>query len=299
METAVATEAAAAVPPLPLPLAAPVPAASGTWACSNCLNTKQDNVKLPQKFEKAVAERAGGGWARSSRAAREGPAGPASSSRAFSLSLSLPFSFSFSFSFFLFFLRGSAARALSAVGRSCAHRLVSFAKRTGALAQALAPPCRAPRRGLAGSAPHAGDARSTRARRSQNHQAASSPAGLPSQPLAALARKRSPRAGCAAGSPSRRAVARTPLRGWRNTVEIVLLEISNSMKPYAPVFHASTNKSRPMIVFFESQTISMRFPAVFCPTSQPAFSPRPRPVGARASRPGLQTFAPDARANTI
>ena len=27
------------------------------------------------------------------------------------------------------------------------------------------------------------------------------------------------------------------VRGWRSTVEIVLLEISNSMKPYASVFH--------------------------------------------------------------
>ena len=38
--------------------------------------------------------------------------------------------------------------------------------------------------------------------------------------------------------------------GWRNTVEIVLFEISNSMKPYPSVFHADTNNMRPVIVSF-------------------------------------------------
>ena len=38
---------------------------------------------------------------------------------------------------------------------------------------------------------------------------------------------------------------------WQNTVEIVLSEISNSMKPYASVLHAYSSKSRPEISFAE------------------------------------------------
>ena len=44
------------------------------------------------------------------------------------------------------------------------------------------------------------------------------------------------------------------MSGWRNTVEVVLFEISNSMKPYPPVFHSYTNKLRPVIGIFEPQT---------------------------------------------
>ena len=57
------------------------------------------------------------------------------------------------------------------------------------------------------------------------------------------------------------------VRGWQNTVEIVLFEISNSMKPYPSVFHTYINHVRPMVGFL-SQTISMRFPTVFRPHSQ-------------------------------
>ena len=50
--------------------------------------------------------------------------------------------------------------------------------------------------------------------------------------------------------------------GWWNTVELVLFEISNSIKPYPSVFHAYTNKMRPVIVSL-SQQISTSFPTVF------------------------------------
>ena len=52
------------------------------------------------------------------------------------------------------------------------------------------------------------------------------------------------------------------MRSWRNTVEIVLFEISNSMKPYPSVVHAYTSKLRPVICCL-SQNNSMRFPTVF------------------------------------
>ena len=42
-----------------------------------------------------------------------------------------------------------------------------------------------------------------------------------------------------------------PMRGWRNTVEIVLFEISDSMKPHPSIFHICTNKLRPAICFLE------------------------------------------------
>ena len=57
-------------------------------------------------------------------------------------------------------------------------------------------------------------------------------------------------------------LASLPLRGWRNTVEVALLEISNSMKPYASVFHAYTGKLRPNIHFVEPN-ISTRFQTMF------------------------------------
>ena len=42
-------------------------------------------------------------------------------------------------------------------------------------------------------------------------------------------------------------IAKRTMRGWRNTVDIVQLEISNSMKPYASAVHAYINKLRPEI----------------------------------------------------
>ena len=58
------------------------------------------------------------------------------------------------------------------------------------------------------------------------------------------------------------------LRGWRNTVEVVLFEISNSMKPYPSVVHAYTGKLEPVIGFCLSrrklEEVSTRIP----PTSQ-------------------------------
>ena len=41
------------------------------------------------------------------------------------------------------------------------------------------------------------------------------------------------------------------MRGWRNTVELMLFEISNSMKPYPSVSQACTSKPRPVIGFSE------------------------------------------------
>ena len=43
------------------------------------------------------------------------------------------------------------------------------------------------------------------------------------------------------------------MRGWRNTVEIVLFEISNSMNPYPSVCHAYTGQVRPVIGLFEPE----------------------------------------------
>ena len=47
------------------------------------------------------------------------------------------------------------------------------------------------------------------------------------------------------------------LRGWRNAVdvEIVLFEISNSMKPYPSVFPACASKLRPVTGFFEPKLL--------------------------------------------
>ena len=44
---------------------------------------------------------------------------------------------------------------------------------------------------------------------------------------------------------------RSSARGWRDAVEIVLLEISNLMKPHPSVFQAYTDKLRPAIGLFE------------------------------------------------
>ena len=57
------------------------------------------------------------------------------------------------------------------------------------------------------------------------------------------------------------------MRGWRNTVEAVLFEISNSMKPYPSVCHAYINYLRPVICLFKPKhldELSNRIP----PTSQ-------------------------------
>ena len=57
------------------------------------------------------------------------------------------------------------------------------------------------------------------------------------------------------------------LRGWRNTVEIVMSEISNSIKAYTSVVHACTSKLRSDISLFEPTNLdefSNRIP----PTSQ-------------------------------
>ena len=47
------------------------------------------------------------------------------------------------------------------------------------------------------------------------------------------------------------AAHRGRVRGWRNTVEIVLFEISNSMKPYPFVAHTYTSELRSVIGLFE------------------------------------------------
>ena len=58
------------------------------------------------------------------------------------------------------------------------------------------------------------------------------------------------------------------MRGWQNTVEIVLFEISNSMKPYPSAFHAYTNKSRPVIRFSEPKQHIDEVSNHITPTSQ-------------------------------
>ena len=46
-------------------------------------------------------------------------------------------------------------------------------------------------------------------------------------------------------------------RDWRNTVKIILFEISNSMKPYPSVFHAYTSEMRPTIGFYEPENLEV------------------------------------------
>ena len=67
----------------------------------------------------------------------------------------------------------------------------------------------------------------------------------------------------APGSHSAARIAAADLRGWRNTVEIELLEISILMKACPSVFHAYISKLMPAIGFLLSRKISMRFPTVF------------------------------------
>ena len=93
---------------------------------------------------------------------------------------------------------------------------------------------------------------------------------------------------------------RATMTGWRNAVEIVLLEISNSMKPYASVFHAYTSELRPDILV-EASNNSMSFPTVF---RQPLTGAKPAQVrrggvgsGGGRSQPGHVT--PDPRRGSL
>ena len=43
------------------------------------------------------------------------------------------------------------------------------------------------------------------------------------------------------------------VRGWRNTLELIVFEISNSTKLHPSAFHAYPSKLRPMISFFGSK----------------------------------------------
>ena len=64
------------------------------------------------------------------------------------------------------------------------------------------------------------------------------------------------------------------MRGWRKTAEIVLFEISNSMKPYLFAVHVYTSKLRPVVGSFEPKKLdeaSDRIP----PTSHLRLPPRP------------------------
>ena len=85
---------------------------------------------------------------------------------------------------------------------------------------------------------------------------------MPSSPARGQPEPRAPQR-AADSRAGRRQGGKTLLRGWRSTVEIVLFDISNSMKPYPPVFHAYTSKWRPVTGFFEPQAfdyISNRIP---------------------------------------
>ena len=93
---------------------------------------------------------------------------------------------------------------------------------------------------------------------------------------------------CASRAPS--------LRGCRNTVEIMLFEISNSMKPYPFCFHARTHKSKPLIGIVEPKHLdeaSNRIP----PTSHlPRWPTPPRLADSLAmARPPLGFGKPGAR----
>ena len=56
-------------------------------------------------------------------------------------------------------------------------------------------------------------------------------------------------------SPEDRSREAPCMRGWRNTVEIVLFEITTLMKLYPSVVHAYTSTLRPVIVLFEPEHI--------------------------------------------
>ena len=74
------------------------------------------------------------------------------------------------------------------------------------------------------------------------------------------------------------------LRGWWNTVEIViLLEISNSMKPYPSALRAYTDRSRPLISLSEPRNDEI------CPTvfRQP---PRGKDAGLRSPNTEITTY---------
>ena len=53
------------------------------------------------------------------------------------------------------------------------------------------------------------------------------------------------------------------LRGWRNTVGLVLFDVSNSMKSHPSDVHAYTSELRPAIGFCLSPKYSMRLPTSF------------------------------------
>ena len=94
------------------------------------------------------------------------------------------------------------------------------------------------------------------------------------------------------------------VRGWRNTVEIVLFEISNSMKPYPSVFHSYTNNTRPVIGFFEPTKNSMRFPTVSRQplTAAPSGGERSGLAVKRPARPAWlrrRVFAPETRRSML
>ena len=83
------------------------------------------------------------------------------------------------------------------------------------------------------------------------------------------------------------------MRGWWNTVEIVLSEISNSLKPYASIpfgIYQATSKLRLEICIFEPNNLeefSNRIP----PTShlsQAAGEAADRPARQLSSQPGLE-----------
>ena len=58
------------------------------------------------------------------------------------------------------------------------------------------------------------------------------------------------------------------MRGWRNTVEIVLFEISSSMKPSPSFVHARTSKLRPVICLFGPRNLDEVSNRIL-PTSHP------------------------------
>jgi hypothetical protein len=80
------------------------------------------------------------------------------------------------------------------------------------------------------------------------------------------------------------------LNGWRNTAEIVLFEISNSLKPYPSAFLAYIGKSRPVIGFSEPNKfieVSNRIP----PTSHRQMHARSQPSRRQWRSPELGVHA--------
>ena len=73
-------------------------------------------------------------------------------------------------------------------------------------------------------------------------------------------------------------LAELPPRGRRSTVEIVLFEISNSMKPYPSVFHACTNRLRPVKGFVEPNKLDEVSNRILPTSHPPACMPAPLSV---------------------